>query len=115
MEKNNLLMIGSLFCATIAFAQEAEIEDFESLLQSVSDIATKKSLNVDYLPSVVTVLDANTFVDAGVQNLGEALDMLPGYQIQLSPMGYSMTTVRGLKNPNAYLSDKIKILVDGVA
>ena len=81
----------------------------------MSDIATKKSLNVDYLPSVVTIVDARTFVDAGARNVGEALGMLPGFQIQLSPMGYSMTTVRGLKNPNAYLSDKIKILVDGVA
>ncbi len=95
-------------------AQEAQLEDFESLLENMSDIATKKSLNVDYLPSVVTVVDAQTFVDAGVVNVGEALGMLPGFQMQLSPTGFTMTTVRGLKNPNAYLSDKIKILVDGV-
>jgi len=89
--------------------------DFELLLKNVSKIATKKSLNVDYLPSVVTIIDADTYIDAGVQNIGEALGMLPGIQVQLSPMGYTMTTVRGLKNPNAYLSDKIKILIDGVA
>jgi len=35
--------------------------------------------------------------------------------MQLSPMGYQMATVRGFKNPNAYLSDKIKIMIDGVA
>lgn len=97
-------------------ANEADsMQDFESLLNDVSDIATKKSLNVDYLPSVVSVVDAKTFIDGGIQNIGEALGMLPGFQIQLSPMGYTMTTVRGLKNPNAYLSDKIKILIDGVA
>jgi iron complex outermembrane receptor protein len=89
--------------------------DFESLLDNVSDIATKKSLNVDYLPSVVTIVDAQTYVNAGIQNVGEALGMLPGVQMQMSPMGYTTTTVRGFKNPNAYLSDKIKILVDGVA
>lgn len=72
-------------------------------------------MNVDYLPSVVTVIDAKNYVDAGVQNIGKALNMLPGVQMQLSPMGYNITTVRGLKNPNAYLSDKIKILIDGVA
>src|SRR5512135_3730556 len=88
--------------------------EFESLINDVSEIATKKSLNVDYLPSVVTVIDGQTFLDAGIQNIGEALDMLPGIQMQLSPTGYTMTTVRGLKNPNAYLSDKIKILIDGV-
>jgi iron complex outermembrane receptor protein len=105
-----------LFSLTAINADESEnMGDFESLLNDVSDIATKKSLNVDYLPSVVTIIDAQTYVDAGIQNIGEALGMLPGIQIQLSPMGYTMTTVRGLKNPNAYLSDKIKIFVDGVA
>ena len=91
------------------------MQDFETLLNDVSDIATKKSLNVDYLPSVVTVIDAQTYINGGIKNIGEALGMLPGFQIQLSPMGYTMTTVRGLKNPNAYLSDKIKVFIDGVA
>ncbi len=100
----------------IAHASEStDSNDFESLINDVSEIATKKSLNVDYLPSVVTVIDAQTYRDAGIQTIAEALDMLPGIQMQLSPMGYTMTTVRGLKNPNAYLSDKIKILIDGVA
>lgn len=93
----------------------ANPNDFESLINEVSEIATKKSLNVDYLPSVVTVIDGQTFVDSGIQNIGEALDMLPGIQMQISSMGYTTTTVRGLKMPNAYLSDKIKILIDGVA
>ena len=91
------------------------MKELQSLLEDVSDIATRESLNIDYLPAVVTVINAETFRSAGIQNLSEALDMLPGIQIQLSPMGYTMTTVRGFKNPNAYLSDKIKILIDGVA
>jgi iron complex outermembrane receptor protein len=112
------ILIAASSCL-IAFALQAndstgEMEDFESLLSEMSNIATKKSLNVDYLPSVVTVVDAQTFIDGGIQNLGEALGMLPGIQVQINQMGYTMTTVRGFKNPNAYLSDKIKILVDGV-
>lgn len=113
MKKIILSIIAVSFTFTVAHANETE--DFESLLDNVSNIATKKSINVDYLPSVVTVVDAQTFINGGIVNLGEALGMLPGIQIQLSPMGYTMTTVRGLKNPNAYLSDKIKILVDGIA
>jgi iron complex outermembrane receptor protein len=110
------IVFSTVFLALVLSANEAsnEMEDFESLLGEMSDIATKKSLNVDYLPSVVTVIDAQTFVDGGIQNLGEALGMLPGIQVQINQMGYVMTTVRGFKNPNAYLSDKIKILVDGV-
>lgn len=116
MTKSMLLHSVLLAVLTVLHGQEAEGSgDFETLLDNVSDIATKKSLNVDYLPSVVTVIEAQTFQDAGIQTIAEALDMLPGIQMQLSPMGYTITTVRGLKNPNAYLSDKIKILIDGVA
>ena len=114
MNKALFASVVFISCVTFTYADEAQTDDFASLLESMSEIATKKSLNVDYLPSVVSVVDAQTFVDAGIVNVGEALAMLPGFQIQMSPTGYSMTTVRGLKNPNAYLSDKIKILVDGV-
>ncbi len=113
--KNNIFSNFLIVIMVTVTLQANDAEDFESLLEDVSSDATKKSLNVDYLPSVVTVIDAQMYIDGGITNLGEALGMLPGIQIQLSPMGYTMVTVRGLKNPNAYLSDKIKILVDGVA
>lgn len=116
MKKIILATIVALSTLTTTNADELnKIEDFESLLNDVSEIATKKSLNVDYLPSVVTIIDAQTYMDAGIQNIGEALGMLPGIQTQTSSMGYATTTVRGLKTPNAYISDKIKVLIDGVA
>ncbi|MFY9142310.1 TonB-dependent receptor plug domain-containing protein [Sulfuricurvum sp.] len=116
MKKNILLHSILLSILTVAYADEADTgKEIESLINDISEIATKKSLNVDYLPSVVTIIDAQTYRDAGIQTVSEALDMLPSFQIQLSPTGYSMTTVRGLKNPNAYLSDKVKVLIDGVA
>lgn len=116
MTKGILLhsVVVSILCLTHADELDNN-KDFESLLNNASELATKKSLNVDYLPSVVTIIDAQTYSDAGIQTIAEALDMLPGIQMQISPMGYTTTTVRGLKMPNAYLSDKIKILIDGVA
>ena len=116
MKKSILLhsVVLSMLCLVHA-SETDKAQDIESLLDNVSELATKKSLNVDYLPSVVTIIDGNTYRDAGIQTIAEALDMLPGIQMQLSPMGYATTTVRGLKMPNAYLSDKIKILIDGVA
>jgi len=115
---NKTLVYIPLVIATltpISASVETEDKKFAALLENVSDIATKNLLNVDYLPSVVTVIKAQTFQDAGIQTIAEALDMLPGFQMQLSPVGLTMTTVRGLKNPNAYLSDKTKVLIDGVA
>lgn len=91
------------------------LENFESILESASDIVTEKSLNVDYMPSVVTVINAQTYRDAGVQNIGEALGMLPGIQMQMGYLGQPITTIRGFKNPNSFISDKVKVLVDGVA
>ena len=116
MKNTNIILMTSLCLLTSvnAFASE-DMNDFESLLDEVSDIATQKSINVDYLPSVVTVINSQTFIDGGIQNVGEALNMLPGIQMQVNRMGYTTTTIRGLKNPNAYRSDKIKILIDGVA
>lgn len=113
MKYTLLFFFSTFLLITTAFADE-NLDDFESLMNEVSAIATKKSLNTDYLPSVVTVIDAQTYIDGGIQNVGEALGMLPGIQMQMTPTGYT-TTVRGLKNPNAYLSDKIKLLIDGVA
>lgn len=115
MTKTVLLhsVILSILCLTYGNDINSNNE-LDSLLDNMSDLATKQSLNVDYLPSVVTIVDAQIYRDAGIQTIAEALDMLPGIQMQLSPMGYTTTTVRGLKMPNAYLSDKIKIMIDGV-
>ncbi len=103
-----------LVCQSMMASEPKQQEPLESLFMDASSIATKSALNTDYMPSVVSVIDADTFRDAGIQTLAEALEMLPSFQIQISPAGYPMTTVRGLKNPNAYLSDKIKIMIDGV-
>lgn len=110
-----LLSLPLISFASPSYTDESNLDSFESLLEEMSEIATKKSINVDYLPSVVSIIDAQTFRDAGVQNIGEALGMLPGIQMQVNRMGFTTTTVRGFKNPNAYRSDKIKILIDGVA
>ena len=119
--KNRILFkiaILSIVCSLNASEAISELDgmgDFESLLNEVSDIATKKSINVDYLPSVVSVTNAQTFIDVGIQNVGEALGMLPGIQMQMNILGQSVTNIRGFKNPRSMISDKIKILIDGVA
>lgn len=107
-------VIASILCLTHADDGDSA-NDLDALVGSMSEHATKKSLNVDYLPSVVTVIDAQTYRDAGIQTIAEALDMLPGIQMQISQVGYTTSAVRGLKMPNTYLSDKIKVMIDGIA
>lgn len=112
------ILVHSIVMSILCWAHADELDsnkDLESLLDNASELATKKSLNVDYLPSVVTIIDAQTYRDAGIQTIAEALDMLPGIQMQISQVGYTTSTVRGLKMPNTYLSDKIKVMIDGIA
>ncbi|MDP2077583.1 MAG: Plug domain-containing protein, partial [Sulfuricurvum sp.] len=112
------ILVHSIVVSMLCLAHADELDsnkDLESLLDNASDLATQKSLNVDYLPSVVTIIDASTYIDAGIQTIAEALDMLPGIQMQISQVGYTTSTVRGLKMPNTYLSDKIKVMIDGIA
>ncbi|MDP3120021.1 MAG: TonB-dependent receptor [Sulfuricurvum sp.] len=112
------ILVHSIVVSMLCLVHADELDsnkDLESLLDNASDLATQKSLNVDYLPSVVTIIDASTYIDAGIQTIAEALDMLPGIQMQISQVGYTTSTVRGLKMPNTYLSDKIKVMIDGIA
>ena len=115
MSKAISSFFASLFLVSALNASDEKIDDFKSILDDANHVVTKKLINVDYLPSVITVIDASTFLDAGVQNVGEAIGMLPGIQIQLNFIGQPIIKVRGFANPNSMLSDKIKILVDGVA
>ncbi len=64
MKKSHFTIIISVITASLLHANDSD-QDMESLLNNVSTIATKKSINVDYMPSVVTVIDAETFLDAG--------------------------------------------------
>ena len=103
-----------LFFFTTLTANNTPNNNLESILQDATDTVTQKSLNVDYLPSVTTVIYAQTFMDAGVQTVGEAIGMVPGIQMQLNFIGQPIISVRGFTSPDSMLSDKIKILVDGV-
>ena len=114
MNKNLLACILVSSSALNTFADDS-LNDFESILDEATTIVTEKSINVDYMPSVVTVIDAQTYLDGGIQNVGEALGMLPGIQMQMNYLGQPRTTIRGFNNPNSFISDKVKILVDGVA
>lgn len=97
------------------FAQSEQESDLLATFEEASEIATKTKLNIDSQPSVVSVMRAEELKKLGVQNVAEALQTLPGIQLDISASGYSVVTVRGFKNPNEYLSDKIKLLVDGIA
>lgn len=101
-------------CFATAFADDG-LEGLKKALEEATEIATVSKMNVDYVPSVVNVLRGEKLKALGVTNVSEALALLPGVQIYQNQLGDNITVVRGFRNPNAYLSDKIKVMLDGAA
>lgn len=109
---HTLLLVGfiPLFADT-----DVAILELEKTLLETTEIATIKKMNIDYVPSVVNILKTEQLKAVGVHTVYEALGLLPGVQMQINQFGENISVVRGFKNPNSYLSDKIKIMLDGVA
>jgi len=87
----------------------AEEGDITSLLDEVTAIATKTKLNIDYQPSVVSVLHADKLKKIGIRNLHEALGILPGIETSILHIGWKQVIVRGNYNPDTFVFDKYKL------
>lgn len=93
---------------------KGEDKDISSLLDEVSEIATKTKLNIDYQPSTVSVLNADKLKKVGVRNLHEALGLLPGVETSILHIGWKQVIIRGAYNPDTFVFDKYKLYIDGV-
>jgi iron complex outermembrane receptor protein len=89
-------------------------EDFTSLLDDMTSIATKTKLNIDYQPSVVSVLHADKLKKIGIRNLYEAIGLLPGIEISILHTGTKQLIIRGNYNPDTFVFDKYKLYIDGI-
>lgn len=104
-----VLSVFFLFCTV-----DAAEDDFTSLLDEVTGIATKTKLNIDYQPSVVSVLHADKLKRIGARNLHEALTLLPGIETSILHTGWKQVLIRGNYNPDTFIFDKYKLYIDGV-
>ena len=89
-------------------------EKMNSLLDEVTQIATKTKLNIDYQPSVISVLHADKLKKIGIRNLHEALGLLPGIETSVLHIGWKQVIFRGAYNPDTFIFDKYKLYIDGV-
>lgn len=105
-------MLSCLLSAVLLHGSEEE--DIGSLLDEAAEIATKTKLNIDYQPSVVSVLRAEKLKKNGIRNLHEALGLLPGIETSILHTGWKEVIVRGAYNPDTYFFDKYKLYIDGV-
>lgn len=103
-----------VFALSYEVSAKPEEGDIGSLLDEVSEIATKSKLNIDYQPSVVSVLHADKLKKTGIRNLHEALGLLPGVETSILHTGWKQVIVRGTYNPDTFVFDKYKLYIDGV-
>ena len=83
--------------------------DFLNSLDEVSEIATKTKLNIDDTPSFVTVLNSNKLQKLGINNIFEALGLVPGVQLKKEQTGVPIVVFRGVTQKG-----EVKLMIDGV-
>jgi len=107
--------VGIFFLSSIlSLSFASDIDDFTLMLEELSDIATKKKINIEQIPSVVTVLHSEDLYTSGKRTVAEAISSIPGIDIWMTQTGWKMGVMRGNKNPESLTFDKIKLMVDGV-
>jgi len=82
-------------------------------LQEASLIASEHRLDVDEIPEFTTVLRSEELRAAGVQDLFDALSLVPGIQTSVMQNGIKKVVMRGYDNPNNFVFDKFKLIIDG--
>jgi outer membrane receptor for ferrienterochelin and colicins len=100
--------------APLAGAQDPEpgLEDLLQILQEETAVATRTRMNGDFVPGIVTVLSGDELLALGVQDVWEALSLVPGLQAVRGVDGIPSVITRGIDFP--FNSGNLKMLVDGV-
>ena len=99
------------YCAVLA-SDDLQIEsDFLKSLNEASEIVSRERLNIDKVPSTVTVVRRNTIVASGALTLLDVLKLVPGIDVAMSASGKRQIVVRGVRDK---YRDKIKLLINGV-
>ena len=102
----SLVLLSSLLLSN----QEINFEDtLLEGLDEVSEIATKTKLNIDDTPSFVTVLHSNKLRSLGIDNVFEALGLVPGVQLKREASGVPVVIFRGVSQKG-----EVKLMLDGV-
>jgi len=104
-----LIMIPLLISNILATDEFNIGDDFLSSLDEVSEIATKTKLNIDDTPSFVTVLHSDKLQKLGIENIFEALNLVPGVELKKELTGVPVIIFRGVTQKS-----EVKLMIDGV-
>lgn len=94
-----------LFMSTTAWSETSVNDEAVFTLGEVIVTAEQQSVN---LATTVTEVSAQDLQDRGAENVAEALQFMPGVDVQTGGKGQSYVSVRGFEQSD------LKVLVDGV-
>lgn len=100
--------------SSVLLGDNGATDELAAALGEATRIATVANMNADYVPSVISVRKSSELRDAGALNVYDALSLLPGVQMYLNQYGDAVSVVRGFRNPNNYIADKVRVMIDGV-
>ncbi|MDX9743682.1 MAG: TonB-dependent receptor [Arcobacteraceae bacterium] len=89
-------------------------DDIEKLFKDANNFTNSTNLNIDYQPSVLTVLYASDLEALGISTLSEALDFVPGLQTMTGTSNISKVVIRGNTQPYDFVFEKIKFFINGL-
>jgi iron complex outermembrane receptor protein len=112
-----LITLLALFSGTCARAQDTSEEDelnqLLNLLEQQTTLATKTRLNADFVPGMLSVLNAEQLQRRGFRTVWEALASLPGVNTSMNETGMRSISVRGIGK--LFEPSKVKLLLNGEA
>ena len=119
LTKHKWLVLPLLFAlAAGARAQEDsgaddEMSQFLDLLEQQTSLATQTKLNADFVPGMISVLNAEQMQHRGFRTLWEALASIPGVRTVMNETGMRSISVRGIGG--LFEPSKVKLLLNGKA
>ena len=92
---------------------DAELAEFMRLLEQQTSLATNTRLNADFVPGIISVLDAAQLRRRGFRTVWEALASVPGVITTMNETGMRSVSVRGVGG--VFEPSKVKLLLNGRA
>ena len=86
------------------------LQELMQLLEEETELATKSKMNVDFVPGIMSVLHGKDMLARGVENVYQALGLVPGIEISRTNDGQAQILVRGIGK--SFFSSKVKFLLN---
>ncbi len=91
-------------------ASDIVLQELMQLLEEETELATKSKMNVDFVPGIMSVLHGKDMLARGVENVYQALGLIPGIEISRTSDGQPQILVRGIGK--TFFSNKVKFLLN---